>query len=109
MIIKICFKYKNIIAVTVLLYILYHLSFVSYKEKHPSDLALVLIGKTNMDIPKRQDILCTGFVSEQDKFDGLAGAVLTIAPSKYYIFRRSQGSSWAVGINKALSATSGSP
>lgn len=57
--------------------------FITYKEKHPGELKLVLIGKANMEIPERPDILCTGFVSEQDKFDGMAGAKAAIAPSRY--------------------------
>lgn len=72
--------------------------FISYKDRNPGELALVLIGKTNMDIPERPDILCTGFVSEQDKFDGLAGAVLTIAPSKYESLCMALLEGMAVGV-----------
>lgn len=72
--------------------------FISYKDKNPSDLSLVLIGKTNLDIPERPDILCTGFVSEQDKYDGLAGAVLTIAPSKYESLCMALLEGMAVGV-----------
>ena len=72
--------------------------FVSYKEKHPGDLSLVLIGKTNLEIPERDDIYCTGFVSEQDKFDGLAGAKITIAPSQYESLCMALLEGFAVGV-----------
>ena len=56
--------------------------FLRYKQKNPSNLKLVLIGKSSMEISKHQDIVLTGFVSEQDKFDGISGALAMIAPSK---------------------------
>ena len=57
--------------------------FIKYKETHNDDLKLVLIGKTVIDIPKHPDIVSLGFVSEQDKFDGMAGAKLLVLPSKF--------------------------
>lgn len=57
--------------------------FCDYKRRHASNIKLVLIGKSSMEIPTREDIVCTGFISEQDKFDGIAGAVATVAPSKF--------------------------
>ncbi len=72
--------------------------FIAYKERHPSQLQLVLIGKDNMKIPERDDILCTGFVSEQDKFDGLAGAKAAIAPSRYESLCMALLEGFAVGV-----------
>lgn len=57
--------------------------FIAYKKKHPGKLKLILVGKSNIEIPNREDIFCTGFVSEQDKFDALAGAKIVLAPSHY--------------------------
>lgn len=57
--------------------------FKQFKEKHPSDLKLVLMGKAVIDVPKRDDIVELGFVSEQDKYDGLAGAKFLVLPSKF--------------------------
>ena len=57
--------------------------FVRFKNNNPSDLKLVLMGKAVIDVPKRDDIIELGFVSEQDKSDGLAGAQLLVLPSKY--------------------------
>lgn len=36
-----------------------------------------------MPIPNRPDIVSLGFVSEQDKYDGIAAATLVVAPSPY--------------------------
>ncbi|SDB18901.1 glycosyltransferase family 4 protein [Butyrivibrio sp. INlla16] len=57
--------------------------FLKYKETHSDDLKLVLIGKAVIDIPEALDIVPLGFVSEQDKFDGMAGAKLLVLPSKF--------------------------
>ena len=57
--------------------------FIKHKETHNDDLKLVLIGKTVIDIPSHPDIIPLGFVSEQDKFDGMAGAKLLVLPSKF--------------------------
>ena len=57
--------------------------FAAYKEKHPSSLRLVLMGNEVIAIPKRDDILSLGFVSEQDKYDGLAACMCLVLPSKY--------------------------
>ncbi|MCI6019816.1 MAG: glycosyltransferase [Clostridiales bacterium] len=57
--------------------------FIDFKEKHPSDLKLVLMGKEVVPVPEHPDILSLGFVSEQDKFDGIAGAKLLVLPSRF--------------------------
>lgn len=57
--------------------------FLKYKQAHKDDLKLVLIGKAVIDIPKSEDIIPLGFVSEQDKFDGMAGAHFLVLPSKF--------------------------
>ena len=57
--------------------------FLEYKKRNPGDLKLVLMGKKLIDIPKDPDIICLGFVSEQDKFDGVAGAKALLLPSAF--------------------------
>ncbi len=57
--------------------------FIRYKDTHPSELSLVLMGRGNSPVPDRPDIITTGFVTEQDKFDGLAAAEILILPSKW--------------------------
>ncbi|MDD6655860.1 MAG: glycosyltransferase family 4 protein [Lachnospiraceae bacterium] len=57
--------------------------FSRYKDKHPGDLKLVLMGKEMMDVPARDDILSLGFVSEEEKYDGMSGADFLILPSEF--------------------------
>jgi Glycosyltransferase len=57
--------------------------FKEYKKRNASDLKLVLMGKAVMNIPKDSDIVSLGFVDEQDKFNGIAGAKLLLLPSEF--------------------------
>lgn len=57
--------------------------FARYKEKKKSDLKLVLMGKEMIKVPKREDILSLGFVSEEEKYDGMSGAEFLVLPSRY--------------------------
>lgn len=57
--------------------------FAQYKKRNPSDLKLVLMGKPVMPIPQSSDIVSLGFISDQDKFDGVAGAKALVLPSKF--------------------------
>ena len=58
--------------------------FLEYKKRRPdSSLKLVLMGKPVCDIPSHKDIISLGFVSEEDKFSGIAGAKCLVLPSKF--------------------------
>ena len=58
--------------------------FIEYKKRNPnSELKLVLMGKPVIEIPKRDDIISLGFVSEEDKFSGLAACKFLVLPSKF--------------------------
>ncbi|MEM7030565.1 MAG: glycosyltransferase [Chloroflexota bacterium] len=57
-------------------------NFVKYKASTPSPLKLVLIGHAEFPLPDHPDILPLGFVSDEDKFDALAGATVYVHPSK---------------------------
>lgn len=57
--------------------------FREYKRRNNRDLKLVLIGKPVIRIPNDEDIIPLGFVDEQDKINGLAGAAMLILPSEY--------------------------
>lgn len=58
--------------------------FQEYKKRHPeSKLKLVLMGKAVMPIPESADIINLGFVSEQDKYDGMAGCKFLVLPSEF--------------------------
>jgi len=57
--------------------------FLQYKENTKSKLKLLLVGQSFMDIPKSDDILVMGFVSEQVKGTLLQHAKALIIPSFY--------------------------
>lgn len=57
--------------------------FIEYKKRNNNSLKLVLMGKAVIDVPKHPDIINLGFVSDQDKFNGIKGAKALILPSKY--------------------------
>lgn len=57
--------------------------FDLYKKRNDKNIKLVLMGKSSIDIPERDDVLNLGFVSDEDKFDGIAGSKFLILPSKY--------------------------
>ena len=56
--------------------------FRKYKTRHNNELQLVLCGKGNK-IPAHADIHGLGFVSEEDKFSAMAGAVSLVLPSRF--------------------------
>jgi glycosyltransferase involved in cell wall biosynthesis len=56
---------------------------MEYKKRNKNNLKLVLMGKAVCDIPKSKDIISLGFVSDEDKFDGIKGAKALILPSKF--------------------------
>lgn len=57
--------------------------FCRYKEKKRGNLKLVLMGKEMIDVPKRDDILSLGFVSEEEKYNGMSSAEFLVLPSLY--------------------------
>lgn len=58
--------------------------FRRYKKRHPDDpLRLVLMGKTAIQIPEDPNIVYQGFVSEEDKYNGISGAEALWLPSRY--------------------------
>ena len=57
--------------------------FLDFKKRNVNSLKLVLMGKSVMDIPKNKDIIHLGFVSEEDKFNGISGAKALVLPSQF--------------------------
>lgn len=57
--------------------------FKEYKKRNKNNLKLVLMGKAVCEIPKHPDIISLGFVTDEDKFDGISGAKALILPSKF--------------------------
>ncbi len=57
--------------------------FIKYKSAKGGNLKLVCMGKGDSPFPQREDIINLGFVSEEDKYSGIAGSKLLVLPSKY--------------------------
>lgn len=57
--------------------------FTRYRDMTGQDLKLVLIGKVNVELPQRPDVVPLGFVSEADKFDAIAASSVLVVPSLY--------------------------
>ncbi len=60
--------------------------FREYKNRRPGPLALVMVGSVAASIPEHPEIILTGAVPEEDKWDILAGATALISPSAYESF-----------------------
>ena len=57
--------------------------FLEYKRRKNPQIQLVLMGKAVIPVPEDKDIISLGFVDDQDKFDGMAGARMLILPSEF--------------------------
>ena len=55
--------------------------FCRFKQENPSSLRLILTGKSDMQIPDDPDVEYRGFVSNEDKFELMAGAAVFVMPS----------------------------
>jgi glycosyltransferase involved in cell wall biosynthesis len=71
--------------------------FERYARMHPEGLDLVLVGTSVIDIPKHPRIRHLGFLSDEDKFDGLAAADLLVMPSEYESLSMVALEAWALG------------
>lgn len=72
--------------------------FEEYKKRNKQDVKLVLMGKNVIDIPSNPDILNLGFVSEEEKYNGIAGAKALILPSKFESLSISALESLSLGV-----------
>jgi glycosyltransferase involved in cell wall biosynthesis/SAM-dependent methyltransferase len=55
--------------------------FIRFKEQNPSPLRLVLTGKDDVPVPDHPEIEFRGFVSSEEKFSLMAGALSYVMPS----------------------------
>lgn len=69
--------------------------FSAYKERHPGPLRLVLAGPVVDPPATRSDIDIVGPVSEDDKWDLLAGALALVSPSPWEAFSLAVAESWS--------------
>ena len=71
--------------------------FQRYKKEETTDVKLVLIGSSKLNIPAHPDIIHLGFLSEEDKFSGLDGALMLMMPSFYESLSMVTLEAWALG------------
>jgi len=58
--------------------------FSEYKKRsNHNDLKLILMGKEMIPVPQSDDIISLGFVSDEDKFNGLSACEFLILPSQF--------------------------
>ncbi len=79
--------------------------FERYKERHPGDLAMAFVGPVSAEAPDHPDIVVTGTVSEEDKWDILAGAEVMVSPSAYESFSLVLLEAWTVGVPVLVNAS----
>ncbi|MGB8952940.1 MAG: glycosyltransferase [Candidatus Aminicenantales bacterium] len=70
--------------------------FLSFKKAVTTPIKLVLVGNSVLKIPSHPDILHLGFLSEEDKFDALSGALLLVMPSFYESLSMVTLEAWAM-------------
>ncbi len=78
--------------------------FLRYKTNHNSDLMLVFMGKSVMKIPDRPDIRMLGFVSEEDKINGMSAATVLLMPSQLESLSIVTLEAWSVGTPALVNA-----
>ena len=71
--------------------------FQRYAATFPRGLDLVLIGSAIMPVPEHPRIHHLGFLSEEDKYDGLAASDLLIMPSYFESLSMVALEAWAIG------------
>jgi glycosyltransferase involved in cell wall biosynthesis len=71
--------------------------FQRYKKEESSDVKLVLVGSSKLNIPAHPDIIHLGFLSEEDKFSGLDGSLMLMMPSFYESLSMVTLEAWALG------------
>ncbi len=79
--------------------------FARYKERHPGNLALAMVGPISDTAPEHPDIVATGTVSEADKWDILGGASVMVTPSAYESFSLVLLEAWSLDVPVLVNAS----
>jgi len=82
-------------------------AFRRYKVHAPGPLTLVFVGPVVADIVGDDDVVLTGAVSEQDKWDILRDAQVLVSPSTMESFSLVVMEAWAVGVPVVVHAACG--
>lgn len=72
-------------------------AFLRWKYEKRIPYQLVLVGKPAMEIPVHDDIISTGFVTPEEKWDAMAGCEWLVMPSKYESLSIVLIEAWSLG------------
>ena len=71
--------------------------FLRYREETGSSLGLVLVGGKMMEVPDDPAIYYSGFLSEEEKWSALSGALALVMPSELESLSMVTLEAWAIG------------
>lgn len=69
--------------------------FVTYKQRHPGPLRLVVVGEPVGPPPAHPDVMVTGFVDDEVKWGAVDGALALVQPSYFESFSMVLAEGWA--------------
>ena len=72
--------------------------FSAYKDRHPGPLTLVYVGEEVYQLPRRSDVVMTGFVEDAERQAGVSDSLLLVQPSFFESFSLVLVEAWAEGI-----------
>ncbi|MGH8987610.1 MAG: glycosyltransferase family 4 protein [Acidimicrobiales bacterium] len=81
--------------------------FAEYKARRPGPLALALVGPLAFRPPDHPDVVLTGTLSDQDKYDVLRDALAFISPSALEAFSLVVAEAWTVELPVVVNARCG--
>jgi glycosyltransferase involved in cell wall biosynthesis len=81
--------------------------FATYKERHPGPLALALVGPVAYELDPHPDIVVTGAVSEEDKWDIVRDAQVAISASALESFSLVVLEAWVDQVPVVVNGTCG--
>ncbi len=81
--------------------------FAEYKARRPGPLALALIGPVAYRPPRHPDVVLTGMVSDEDKYDVLRDALALVSPSALESFSLAVTEAWTLELPVVVNARCG--
>lgn len=72
-------------------------AFRHYRARYGDEAQLLLLGRAEMTLPAMDGLLYGGFVSDEEKFDAMAGATALVVPSQYESLSMIALEAWAMG------------
>ena len=73
-------------------------SFIRYRAGTSRPVTLVLLGPTDVELPRHPHVKRLGWVSEREKFDALAAATVVVIPSWYESLSIVALEAWRLGV-----------